>query len=62
MYVLHGSIDFGQKDGIGKKPVTIDDSFHSQFKLERTKYKDNNNFIMHNEVRCNDDIYAIEEE
>ena len=56
MYVLEETIAFGQKENIGKKPISVTDKFHSQFQLNRLKYKDNNNFIQFNDVEADDDI------
>jgi hypothetical protein len=60
---LQGSIDFGSTETIGVKPVAIDDVQHSQFKLNRHKYRDTNNFVVFNLVTVQDYMYfpSIEE-
>ena len=40
----------------------MDEVLHSQFKLDRLKYRDTNNFVRFNEVVVNDDMWAMQKE
>ena len=62
VYILQESIDFGSTKSIGKRPVSVDEVLHSQFKLDRLKYRDTNNFVRFNEVVVNDDMWAMQKE
>ena len=50
---------FGEPGNIGKKPIAINNNFHSQFKLDRKRYRDNNNFLKLNHVECHDDPWLL---
>lgn len=47
MYVVEDNVDFNE---VGKDPFHTVDKFHSQFKLDRDGYRDNNNFIKLNKA------------
>lgn len=61
-YTLVESIEFGDVDSIGERPVKAQDKFHSQFVLDRAVYRDNNNFIQFNDVYTHDSLYSMKQD
>ena len=54
MYTIGGKAQLIDLSGTSQKPVSIMDTFHSQFALDTNVYRDNNNFVKHNTVKIND--------
>ena len=48
------NVEFGNPANIGKRPIRVSDTFHSQFQLARAVYRDSNNFLEYNKVTTRD--------
>lgn len=58
-YILKENIAFGEKSNIGKRPVSVNDQFHSQFMLNPGQYRDCNNFVEFNKVTTSDNKWSL---
>ena len=56
-YILSDDQEIGNINNYEGSPLVAKDNFHSQFKLASDKYRDNNNFLIHNLVTTNDFSY-----
>ena len=54
VYILRQDVEIGNKNNYFESPLITKDTFHSQFKLDMDQYRDNNNFMIHNEVTTDD--------
>lgn len=54
IYEIYEVSDLGNHDNYGQKPARITEKFHNQFQLSINNYHDNNNFIVLNEIKCQD--------
>ena len=50
VYILSSNAEMGNTANYGLSPLITKDTFHSQFKLDLKAYRDNNNFLIYNEV------------
>ena len=49
--------ELGSSRNLGKYPLSAQNTFHSQFQLQEGKYRDNNNYLKHNQVITKDDRF-----
>ena len=56
-YNVIGIIELQNPNDPSGNPVRTIDQFHSQFQLQKNKYRDNNNFLRYNQVKTRDNRF-----